>query len=512
MTLFRSTVPRSALTARVHRSLLALLACAALTACTTPQRATQLPRASAELTLVHLNDVYEIAPLDEGRSGGMARVGTLIRELKAEGRTVLATHGGDYLSPSVLGTARVDGHPLAGRQMVETMNAIGIDWATFGNHEFDLTESAFRARLAESRFRLVSSNVSQADGQPFPGVPRHAIVPLKIGERTVRIGLIGLTINSNPQAWVRYSDPVEAARNALAAMGPVDAVIALTHLFLAQDDTLVSEVPQIDLVLGGHEHDNWILRRGKGFTPIVKADANARSVGLVTLSFGAPGTRPQVNASLRVIDERIVPDPDVDRLVSYWTQLAFESFRAAGFQPEATVVVTHEALDGREQTVRNRPGRLTQAIVASIEAEVPGAELALLNGGSVRIDDFIAPGTITEYDVLRVLPFGGRVVGASMTGALLEQVLQTGVRNAGTGGYLHASGVSWKDNTWQVGDQPIIAQRRYRVALPAFLLTGREVNMAFLNRSHPGLSEVVEYRDVRKAVIDGLRKRYGAAR
>jgi hypothetical protein len=36
--------------------------------------------------------------------------------------------------------------------------------------------------------------------------------------------------------------------------------------------------------------------------------------------------------------------------------------------------------------------------------------------------------------------------------------------------------------------------------------------MAFLSRSHPGLSEVVEYRDVRMAVIDGLRKRYGAGR
>lgn len=500
---------------RARRSLLALLtglASSVLIACTTPQMSAQGPTAPTELTLVHLNDVYEIAPLDDGRTGGMARVGTVIRELKAQGRTVLATHGGDYLSPSVLGTARVDGHPLAGRQMVEAMNAIGIDWATFGNHEFDLAEPAFRARLAESRFRLVSSNVSQADGQPFPGVPRHAIVPLKIGERTVRIGLIGLTINSNPQPWVRYSDPVEAARDALAAMGPVDAVIALTHLFLAQDDALVSEVPEIDLVLGGHEHDNWILRRGKGFTPIVKADANARSVGLVTLSFGAPGTRPQVRAELRVIDDRIAADPRIDQLVSYWTQLAFESFRAAGFRPEASVAVTRETLDGREQTVRNRPGRLTQAIVASIEAEVPGADVALLNAGSVRIDDLIAPGTITEYDVLRVLPFGGRVVGASMTGALLGQVLQTGVRNAGTGGYLHASGVSWKDQAWHVGDQPIDPQRRYRVALPAFLLTGREVNMAFLSRSHPGLSEVVEYRDVRMAVIDGLRKRYGAGR
>ena len=76
----------------------------------------------------------------------------------------MTTLGGDYLSPSAIGTAKVDGEPLAGRQMVDVLNAVGVDWATFGNHEFDVSEAAFRQRLAEQKFRIVSSNVTDANG------------------------------------------------------------------------------------------------------------------------------------------------------------------------------------------------------------------------------------------------------------------------------------------------------------------------------------------------------------
>src|SRR5690606_31026488 len=111
------------------------------------------------VTLVHLNDVYEILPIEGGKVGGLARVATVIQRLRKANPALLTTLGGDYLSPSALGTARVDGQPLAGRQMVDVLNATGVDWATFGNHEFDVSEPAFRAHLTQAKFRFVSTNV-----------------------------------------------------------------------------------------------------------------------------------------------------------------------------------------------------------------------------------------------------------------------------------------------------------------------------------------------------------------
>ena len=62
--------------------------------------AAEHPLPPAELTLIHANDVYEIQPVEGGRYGGPARVATVVADLKRAGGPVLATLGGDYLSPS----------------------------------------------------------------------------------------------------------------------------------------------------------------------------------------------------------------------------------------------------------------------------------------------------------------------------------------------------------------------------------------------------------------------------
>ena len=466
-------------------------------------------QSGASVTILHINDVYEIDAIEGGRYGGLSRAATVLRGLERGRSPVLMTLGGDYLSPSAIGTAVVDGQPLAGRQMVDVLNHVGLDWAVPGNHEFDVSEAAFRARLGESRFRIVASNVSDANGQPFPGTVRSAVVPVRAGGRTIRLGFIGLTIDSSRRPWVLYAPPVAAAREQLAQLqGKVDAVIALTHLSLADDQALVTQVPGIDVVLGGHEHENWLLRRGDAFTPIVKADANVRSVAVVTLTFGR--AKPTVAARFEVLDQNVRQDAPVQGVVEKWTSIAFDAFRKSGFEPTRLVATVRDALDGRESTVRNQPGRLTDLITAGFDRDAGGVDVAILNGGSVRIDDVVQPGPVTEYDVIRVLPFGGRVVRAAIDGALLRTVLDTGVINRGTGGFLHARGASRDTNVWMIGGKPLDVSRRYTVAMTDFLLSGGETNLGFLTRTNPAVHDVQDLRDVRLALIEELRAQYGS--
>src|SRR5919106_495145 len=290
-------------------------------------------QSGATITILHINDVYEINAIEGGRYGGLSRAATVLQHPELLRSPVLMTLGGDYLSPSAIGTAIVDGQPLAGRQMVDVLNHVGVDWAALGNHEFDVSEAAFRARVAESRFRIVASNVSDIKGQPFDGTLRFAIVPVKAGNRMIRLGLIGLTIDSSRRPWVQYSPPVAAAREQIVQLkGKVDAIIALTHLSLADDQNLVTQVPEIDLVLGGHEHENWLLRRGPHFTPIVKADANVRTVAVVTLTFGRANRRPTVTSRFDVLDDSVRQDSKVESVVQKWTRIAFDAFRTNGFE------------------------------------------------------------------------------------------------------------------------------------------------------------------------------------
>jgi 5'-nucleotidase / UDP-sugar diphosphatase len=210
------------------------------------------------VTLLHLNDIYEITPVEGGKRGGMARVATLRKQLLARNPRTITLLAGDAFSPSALGTAKVNGKRLAGQQMVAVMNAVGFDFATLGNHEFDIPQEDFLQRLAESRFQWISSNVETSDEQTFPQVVKSRILTLR-RERgsSVRIGLIGLTIDSNPASYVKYRDPIETAKTQVAAFrGKVDAIVAITHLSLADDQRLAAMVPEIDLIIGGHEHEN----------------------------------------------------------------------------------------------------------------------------------------------------------------------------------------------------------------------------------------------------------------
>jgi 5'-nucleotidase len=310
---------------------------------------------------------------------------------------------------------------------------------------------------------------------------------------------------------VRYAPPVDSAREEIAKLkGKVDAFIALTHLPLSDDQNLVNQVQDIDLVLGGHEHENMQVRRGRRFTPIIKADSHVRTAAVVTVTFGKAGSRPDVSARIQVMDDSVRQDPIVEGVVRKWSGIAFDAFRKNGFEPERTIAVTGEPLDGRDSVVRNQPGRLTDLIAAGFDREAGGADVAIVNGGSIRINDIIQPGPVTEYNVIRTLPFGGSVVRASFDGALLASVLDIGVNNQGSGGILHARGIARQGGRWLVKGKPLDPAARYVVATTDFLLSGGETNLGFLTRTNPAVHDVQEMRDVRFALINQLAAVYPA--
>jgi 5'-nucleotidase/UDP-sugar diphosphatase len=198
----------------------------------------------------------------------------------------------------------------------------------------------------------------------------------------------------------------------------------------------------------------------------------------------------------------------VDAEVQRWTTKAFDAFKADGFTPDRVIATLTTPLDGREATVRNRAGNLTDLITEAIATSTGPVDVALMNGGSIRIDDELPTGPVTEYDVIRVLPFGGAVTSASMPGSLLTRILDVGVTNQGSGGYLHAWGATRVNGKWTVKGKPINPSVRYRVGLTDFLMSGREVNLDFLTRTHPLIRDVVDGQDIRQALIATLTTKF----
>src|SRR5713101_7259138 len=105
------------------------------------------------VTLLQVNDVYQFTPVDGGVRGGLARVLTLRRQIMAESPHALYLLAGDTISPSV------ESNTYHGSQMIDAWNASGLDYATFGNHEFDFGPDVLRERMRESHFKWLAANV-----------------------------------------------------------------------------------------------------------------------------------------------------------------------------------------------------------------------------------------------------------------------------------------------------------------------------------------------------------------
>src|SRR5262249_17540575 len=126
---------------RVRRPLgIGMITCAIVVALATPSALGQ----SATLTLLTVNDVYEIAPV-QGQ-GGLAELMTLLRAERATATHHLTTVNGDFLSPSIMSAL------LKGSQMVALFNTLGVDAVVFGNHEFDFGPAVARQRRTEAKF------------------------------------------------------------------------------------------------------------------------------------------------------------------------------------------------------------------------------------------------------------------------------------------------------------------------------------------------------------------------
>ena len=462
------------------------------------------------ITIIQINDIYEISPVASGKEGGVARLATLKRQLARQNskRTFLIL-AGDAFSPSALGAAEVDHQRIDGAQMVAALNAAGLDYATFGNHEFDISEEHFHQRIDESRAVWFSGNVRDKDGKPFAKVPESVVFTVRGAKGAkVRVGLIGATLPVNSKPWVTYLDTVATIQQQAKELRPkVDVLIAVTHQTLEDDQRVATTVPGLDLILGGHEHENWELRRGQQGTPICKADDNARSVYVHNLLYETRAHKLQLTSVLRTITDKMPEDAATVKVVKAWTEKAYAAFRANGFDPEEVVTTAPELLDGKDASVRKGSNRLTEIIGSAILHEWPQADAAIYNSGSIRIDDEIPAGSrITQYDVLRILPFGGKVIGVELKGSLLESVLNIGQTNLGSGGFLQRANIEPDGVHWKVAGKPLDPERIYNIALDEFLLTGKEKGLRALTIGASGVGPVVELRDIRLALIDELKR------
>lgn len=474
-----------------------------------------------KFTFLQLNDVYEIGQLSG--IGGMDRVETLHKKLLAENENTLMFMAGDFLNPSLLSTIKVDGERLKGKHMVDVMNAMGFDLVCLGNHEFDVGEEALQKRLNESNFQWITTNarhfkdgekisfVKEKDGV-VTEIPRTFSFNLKDKDGTeINIGFVSPVLNSNPQDYVDYGDFYEDTKNAYKTIkDKVDIVFGLTHLELNQDKMIANMLPEVPLLMGGHEHVNTYINVGN--TIIAKADANAKTAYVHRITYNKGTKETKIESELIKIDNSIEADKEVSKVISKWNVFLDEKLKEVLDNPNEIIFTTTEPLEGRDEPSRslqtNLGGIMTRAMSKAFDDEV---DCAFVNGGSIRIDD-VLEGDITGIDIFRVLPFGGGVLKVKLKGSLLEKSLNYGRLKAGTGAYLQRYKADYDKelSQWFIGGKPIKKNKVYTVAMSDYLILGLDIPV--LKADNKEVVKVFENKeedlayDIRKVVIEYLKE------
>ena len=215
-----------------------------------------------------MNDVYSFNSVDG--HGGWAKGISLLRELRdglppVDHQLVVAC--GD-----ILGGSSLLNH-TKGILAIDCLNLLPFDAVVLGNHEFDYGIEALTTAVKKSNSTWFGANVTKG-GDRLPQIKESQVVELGDG---VRLGLFGVCTPatphlSNPGPLVEFEDPVSAAKRILPQMN-AHVNVALTHLAMHQDQELAEACPQLDLILGGHDHDPYSFRRHR--TLIFKTGMNA---------------------------------------------------------------------------------------------------------------------------------------------------------------------------------------------------------------------------------------------
>jgi 5'-nucleotidase / UDP-sugar diphosphatase len=374
-----------------------------------------------------INDVYVADTMPDGR-GGLARVAT-VRNRLADAGPVLFVLAGDVLSPSLASKF------YRGRQMVEALNAAKLDYATFGNHEFDFPLDTLTSRIAESKFKWISSNCTLASGDPLPKVLPWDTVRVS-GHK---VGIFGVTLQGPYPEYVRCSNPDTAAHRLIQTLTDekADLIVGITHQTMAADRELLGREPHLDLILGGHEHE--AMDSITSNRHVVKADANARSAQFVTV-WGAKEKWSQATG-LVSIDNALPPDTATARVIKEWRD-SLE--RELG--PVRELGQTTTAIEPSGSEARRRESVLGDLVTDAIRAGT-GADVALLNAGTLRLDSRIDPGPVTNHQIEGMFPFADqtRIVTFPLSGAELRRVLEHGLSRGvlGSGGFLQVSGITF---------------------------------------------------------------------
>jgi 2',3'-cyclic-nucleotide 2'-phosphodiesterase (5'-nucleotidase family) len=473
---------------------LRLLLCALLAVLVLPSCASVAPApAGTRIVIFHSNDVHS-------KIDNFAKVAAIIGAERKTGADVFYFSAGDNFA----GDPVIDQADPPGGPMMELLDCLGLDVLCLGNHEFDYGLEILRKFPA--RIPMVSANI-EAPPDVLPALRPWVALNTRAGIKIVVFGLIQIEPGSGLPSThpdkirgLRFSEPLAKALEMKELRSAGQVMIGLTHIGHEQDLLLAKQMPELDVIIGGHSHTR--VDPAESINGVLVAQAGGDNAFLGRIDLLIENGR-VVEKKGRLIDLSQVRDEDetIKAMIAKFHQ-----------NPALARVIAKAPL---EISGKHALGSLmTDAI-----RQVHGLDIAFHNNGGIRLNRL--PQTITVHDVYTLDPFGNQIVEIVMTPAEIRSLIKNSWERKNDID-LQVSGMTYTvrtDGAYRIRDirlnnpdgSPLAEDRTYKVGLSSFIASSysfshRDPGRSLYTTTADDLIRYLEsgidlgmYRDVRRA-------------
>ena len=346
-----------------------------------------------------------------GRVGGLDRVATVIKAIRADRPDAILLDGGDTWHGSYTC------HHSQGQDMVNVMNALKTEAMTF-HWEFTLGSDRVHEIIDTLPFPALGQNIFDAEWDE----PADYFKPYTFFERGgSKIAVIGQAFPYMPIAnpgWMfpEYSfgirdENMQAMVDEVRGLG-AELVVVLSHNGFDVDKKMASIVNGIDIILSGHTHDALPEPVLINETVIVASGSNGKFLSRVDLDVRNGKMMGFKHKLIPIFSDVITPDPDIAALIDE---------ERAPYKSQLSEVI------GQSESLLYRRGNFNGTwddLICQAMIEEREADISMSPG--VRWGPSILPGQdITREDIWNVTSMSyGKVYRTEMTGEFLHVILE----------------------------------------------------------------------------------------
>ncbi|GIT97415.1 bifunctional UDP-sugar hydrolase/5'-nucleotidase [Sulfurovum sp. TSL1] len=428
----------------------------------TPTAIFAVQKKSNEITIhfAHIGDIHgHLIPRahvrDDGngmKQGGLARVYTLIKEMREKDDQLVLVNTGDTIQGSA------EALYTRGGAMTEVLNAFGIDYYAPGNWDWLYGKARFKelfvGKDALSHWHPLIANIYNADDGT------HLVEPYHIQTiKGIKVGFLGFTSERGPMIvgssvtnGLKFSNGDTEFEKYVQELRPqVDLLIVLSELGLAKNIALSKAYPGVDFVFSSDMHEETprevVLKNG---TVLIEEGQDGTRVGEMSVTLRDHKVVGH-KFTFHIVDEQIKPDAEITALIEQVRAPFVEETSAKKYVNPFSKRHLKGAINtviGKTDVDLHRSNFSDSVMPAVVEGSShdfitdvfriqSGADIGLLRG--FRYGTHIKTGNIRREDIYHYIPIGPFLAKGEMTGQTIKNVIENSAD-----GSLAGDATDWK--------------------------------------------------------------------